>query len=762
MSATVTPQTNTEQRYAELIAKAAEKITSLKAELEDLKQRDHEPIAIIGMGCRFPLADDLEAYWTLLANGTDAIQEPPIFHTYLDQLYDLNPDAVGKVYANRAGFLQQSPAAFDAEFFGISSVEAASMDPQHRLLLEVTWEALENAGIVPEELSGSMTGVFTGICSNDYVWQLVKQDPRETDVYFGSGNAYSPAAGRVSFLLDVHGPCMAVDTGCASSLTSTYLAVNSLRLGECDMAIVGGVQRYLSPEYWVNLCRSRILSPDARCKTFAADADGYARGEGCGVIILKRLSDALKAKDNIAAVIQGIATGHGGRTGGLTVPNGSVQQTVIRRALENAQIRSDDVDYIEAHGTGTSLGDPIEMNAIGKVFRDRSVPLLVGSAKTNIGHLEGSAGVAGLIKVVLSLQNEALPKHLHFSNPSPHIAWDEIDVKIVTEKMPWKKSDKKRIAGLSSFGFEGVNVHAVISEAPEKTVRSMEHTLQNSSQLITLSAQSEVALKELVMRYTTYLEGHLFLELCDIAYTSTCRRAHHGHRLAIIASSLSDFCDKLKLFLSGQKSGSIFCNSKKSHHYQESSVTIALQNSEDNLALLAQNYVDGANVDWKELHKNYQHHLVNLPTYAWQRKDYWIDASPSYQTHSSHHIIHTESSTIEEQTYLSEQILTEFAPSNQLYQRLHLLDNNQRSASLIGYIKEQLPNNDVKKWELSDSFFDMGMNSLAMVELRLHLQAALDINLPSTLLYTHPTIGDLVDYLLLEIGEVEHVSESLA
>ncbi len=762
MNNTIHTQTDIEKRYAELITKASEKIASMRSELESLKQREHEPIAIIGMGCRFPLADNLEAYWELLANSVDAIQDPPEFHAYLNSLYDSNPEAVGKIYTRKAGFLQQSPAAFDADFFGISAIEAASIDPQHRLLLEVTWEALENAGIVPEELSGSMTGVFTGICSNDYVWQLVKQDPRETDVYFGSGNAYSPAAGRVSFLLDVHGPCMAVDTGCASSLTSTYLAVNSLRRGECDMAIVGGVQRYLSPEYWVNLCRSRILSPDTRCKTFAADADGYARGEGCGVIILKRLSDALKANDDIAAVIQGVAMGHGGRTGGLTVPNGSVQQMVIRRALADAQIQPNEVDYLEAHGTGTSLGDPIEMNAIGKVFRDRSVPLLVGSAKTNIGHLEGSAGVAGLIKVVLSLQNEELPKHLHFSTPSPHIAWDDIDVKIVTEKMSWKKSDKKRIAGLSSFGFEGVNVHAVISEAPEKTVRKMEHTLQNTSQIITLSAQSEVALKELVTCYLSYLEGHLFLELCDIAYTSTCRRTHHVHRLAIIASSLPDFCDKLQLFLSSQKNGFIFCNAQKSHHYQTSSVTIALQNSEDNLALLAQNYVDGANVDWKELHKNYQHQLVNLPTYAWQRKDHWIDIHPSYQAHPNHHIIHTESSIIEEKMYLSEQVFTELTSAKQLYQQLQLLDKNERRASLIDYIYEQLPSSEVKQWELSDSFFDMEMNSLAMVELRLHLQLVLDINLPSTILFTHPTIGELVDYLLLKIGEVEYVSESLA
>lgn len=553
-----------EQRYSKLMLQASEKLARMQQELERVKQRGHEPIAIIGMGCRFPMSEDPDEYWRVLNEGIDTMHEAPDYHRrYLEPYFDSESGVQGQVYARRAGFLRQSLSAFDASFFGISPLEASSMDPQHRLLLEIAWEALEHAAILPESLSGSMTGVFIGICSNDYAWHLVKKDPSLTDVYMGSGTAYSPAAGRISYLLDVHGPCLAVDTGCASSLSSVHLAVNSLRLGECELALAGGVQRYASPEYWVNLCRSGMLSRESRCKTFAEGADGYARGEGAGLIVLKRLSDARADGDNICAVIEGSAMGQDGHTSSLTVPNGSSQQAVIRRAHKNARVKPADIDYVEAHGTGTSLGDPIEVNALGNVFRRRETPLLIGSVKTNIGHLEGASGISGLIKVVLSLQAKTIPKHLHCSKPSSYIDWGEIPLKVVTERIPWhRREGKRRLAGLSSFGFEGVNVHAVISEAPDVRPRVKGDTLQSSWQLLTLSGKSEDALGDQVSRYLKYLGDNADVPLCDLSFTTTTRRTHHEERLALNVSSVSDARKKLQAYRDKSDGAEVFRGSK--------------------------------------------------------------------------------------------------------------------------------------------------------------------------------------------------------
>ncbi|AFZ28189.1 polyketide synthase family protein [Cylindrospermum stagnale PCC 7417] len=554
---------NNEQRYIQLMKVASQKMADLQAEIERLKKKENEPIAIIGMSCRLAQADNPEAFWDLLSNGVDAIREAPKgHHSYLDPYYDPEPGLPGKVYIRRAGFLNQSPADFDASFFGISPREAASLDPQHRLVMEVAWEALESAGLVPEKLAGSQTGVFIGICANDYVWQLVKQDPTETDVYIGSGNAYSPVAGRLSYFFDFTGPCLAVDTGCASSLAAIHLAVSSLRRGDSNLALAGGVQRYVSPEYWLNLCKSRMLSPDGRCKTFAAGADGYARGEGCGIVVLKRLSDAQADGDNILALIRGTAHGQDGRTSGLTVPSGSSQQAVIRRAIANAGIKPNQISYIEAHGTGTSLGDPIEANALINVFRKREEPLILGSAKTNIGHLEGAAGVAGLIKIVLSLQNELIPQHLHFKEPSPYIAWDEMPIKVATEQIPWPATDKTRFAGVSSFGFTGINVHVVLSEAPAVAAKREGETVQQPLNLLTLSAKTKPALEQMVRNYLEHLTTHPNLDWADVCFTTNTRRSHFHERMAVVAESVSQAREKLLAHQAGAETTHLLRGSK--------------------------------------------------------------------------------------------------------------------------------------------------------------------------------------------------------
>jgi acyl transferase domain-containing protein len=543
-----------EEKYQFLIKEASKKIATMQPVFDRL----HEPIAIVGMGCRFPQADNLEEYWELLSQGKSGIQDRPEFHSYMDPYFDDDLSKNNKIYTKKGGFLNQHPASFDAAFFKISAMEASSMDPQHRLVLEVVWEALENAGIAPNSLNGSNTGVFMGICSNDYAWKLVKQKTDEIDIYLGSGNAYSPVAGRVSYLLDIHGPSLAIDTACSSSLTSTHVAINSIRIGECDTAIVGGIQRYLSPEYWINLCKSRMLSPDGMCKSFSDDANGYVRGEGCGVIVLKRLSQAQADNDEIHAIIPGSSTRQDGKTSGLTVPNGASQQEAIKAALKNAKLTIDDIDYLETHGTATPIGDPIEINALGALFKKRKKDLLIGTVKSNIGHLEGSAGLAGLIKVVLSLKNKKIPQNLHFSTPSKKIEWDSMPIKVVTELTDWTTSDSKpRIAGVNSFGFEGVNTHVILQEynGSQKLTNQMPYMTRHA---VTFSAKSEISLNTKIKQYIDYLEKNPSVNISDIAFTNNCKREHYKHKLSIVCSSANELVSELKKASDAKYSSNIF------------------------------------------------------------------------------------------------------------------------------------------------------------------------------------------------------------
>ncbi|KAB8330056.1 polyketide synthase, partial [Scytonema tolypothrichoides VB-61278] len=443
-------------------------VQKLKSKLAEIENAKTEPIAIIGMSCRFPGgANDPEAFWQLLHEGVDTIAEVPAQRWNIDAYYDSNPDVPGKMYARTGGFVDNVDQ-FDPAFFGISPREAINLDPQQRLLLEVSWEALENAGQPSNHLDSSQTGIFVGIGQNDYA-QLKFDDPTQIDAYTGTGNGFCFASGRLSYILGLQGPNMAIDTACSSSLVAIHLACQSLRTGECNLALAGGVQLILSPEITIFLSKAHALSPDGRCKTFDADANGFGRGEGCGVVVLKRLSDAVANRDNILAVIRGSAINHDGPSTGLTVPNGLAQQKLILKALQNAKVEPSEVSYIEAHGTGTALGDPIEVESLATIFgkgRSQDNPLVVGSVKTNIGHLEAAAGIAGLMKVVLSLQHNKIPPHLHFKQPSPHINWDEVPVKVPTSPMPWFPGEKRRLAGVSSFGMSGTNAHIVLEEAP--------------------------------------------------------------------------------------------------------------------------------------------------------------------------------------------------------------------------------------------------------------------------------------------------------
>jgi acyl transferase domain-containing protein len=523
----------------------------LQSRLEAVEQKTKEPIAIIGVGCRFPGgASSPAAFWRLLHDGVDAISEVPGDRWDIETYYDPDPDAPGKMYAIHGGFIDGIDQ-FDPHFFGISPREAVTMDPQQRLLLEVAWEALENAGQAPEMLEGSSVGVFIGICSTDYSQLLLRLDPDLFDAYLATGSSHAIASGRLSYILGLHGPSVSIDTACSSSLVAVHMACLSLRAGECRQALAGGVNLLLTPYTTIALCKTRMLAPDGRCKTFDARADGFGRGEGCGMVVLKRFSDAVADGDNILAVIAGSAVNQDGRSSGITAPNGPAQEAVIRQALGSGGIEPSQVGYVETHGTGTSLGDPIEVNALNAVYGKGRAPdnrLGIGSVKTNFGHTEGAAGVAGLIKVVLSLQHKHIPPHLHLDEPNPHIAWNELPVHIPTTLTPWPVIQGRRIGAVSSFGFSGTNAHVIVAEAPEV---EREENGKRQVHILCLSAKSEGALTDLARQYERYLKPHPDASLADICFTANAGRSHFLHRLALIAESQTGMRDRLTSFLSG-------------------------------------------------------------------------------------------------------------------------------------------------------------------------------------------------------------------
>ncbi|WP_194868995.1 type I polyketide synthase [Myxococcus sp. AB025B] len=515
-----------------------------------------EPIAVVGMSCRLPGGvRSPEDYWRLLADGVNAVREVPASRWALDDWYDADPEVPGKTYSRHGGFIDDIDA-FDASFFGISGAEARSMDPQQRMLLELSWEALERAGMAVERLKGTPTGVFLGICLSDYaLLELNAADARGINAYSGSGGVLSVAAGRIAYALGLEGPTFAVDTACSSSLVATHLACQSLRDGECDVALVGGSNLLLSPRMTVYFSKLKALSPDGACKAFDRSANGYVRGEGAGVVVLKRLSEALAEGDPVLAVIRGTAVNQDGRSNGLTAPSRPAQERVIESALRQGGVAPQDVGYVEAHGTGTSLGDPIEVQALAAVLgrgRPASSPLGIGSVKTNLGHLEGAAGIASLIKAILALRQGELPRSLHFKEPSPHIPWAELPVEVISEHRAWQVPDgARRIAGVSSFGFSGTNAHVVLEEAPKREPGAEAPASVERPELLILSARSAESLREAAGRLSATLTGGDGAAWRDLCYSTSCRRSHHEHRLAVVARSRSSAAEALEAFLRG-------------------------------------------------------------------------------------------------------------------------------------------------------------------------------------------------------------------
>ncbi|MGB1310512.1 MAG: type I polyketide synthase, partial [Leucothrix sp.] len=439
------------------LAEANAEIERLRAALaaKDDGSTAREPIAVVGMGCRYPGGVRTpDEFWELLSSGRDILREIPSERWDVDAHYDPEMTVPGKMYVRHGHYLDDIDQ-FDPQFFGLSPREAESLDPQQRLVMEISWETLEHAGIAPSSLSGGKTGVFVGQYWDDYSMQRIYgADNREIDRYAQLSGLRGLTAGRICHILDSHGPAIQLDTACSSSSLAVHLACQSLRNGESDLALAGGVSLILAPEHLIGICQMQALSPDGRCKTFDANADGFGQGEGCGMVALKRLSDAQADGDTILAVVQGSAVNHDGHARTVTTPSGPAQRMMLQEALDDAGLQPAQIDYVETHGTGTPLGDPIEVMAIARVLCEaRTKPLYLGSVKTNVGHLDSAAGVVGLMKVVLSLQHNTIPPHLNCSEPNRRIPWDDWSLEIPLENIPW--TGEERFAGISAFGMSG-------------------------------------------------------------------------------------------------------------------------------------------------------------------------------------------------------------------------------------------------------------------------------------------------------------------
>lgn len=665
------------------LQKAALAIKELRARLDAVEAARSAPIALVGMACRFPGANDCDAFWRLLEERRDAIAEVPAGRWDLAHYFDANPNAPGKINTRYGGFIDRVDG-FDAAFFGISAQEAVRMDPQQRLLLQTAWHALEDAGLPPASLRGTRCGVFVGITQNDYGMQQMAGPETDIQAYTGTGNGFCFAAGRLAYALGTQGPAFAVDTACSSSLVALHQACLALRNGECELALVAGVQLNLAPQMQIFLARTQSFSPDGRCRSFDAAANGFVLGEGIGVVVLRRLGDAQARGESIRALIRGSAVNHGGAASGLTVPNEAAQESVVRDALAQAKLTPDDIDFIEAHGSATELGDPIEVGALRAVFGARPAdrPLWLGAVKSNCGHLSAAAGIAGLIKTVLMLEHERVAPNLHFRKPSPRIDWDGFPVRVPTAVEAWPRGERQRRAGVSSFGLSGTNAHVVVEEAP-LTVPAAATVPERPLHLLALSTRSPAALRALAQAYAALPDD---IDLADLCYSANSGRSHFACRLVVRAADRAELRRGLEDFLAfGQASavvrggpgrlvwvfpeavdvdaqlaraalwlgwglepdavaGSV-TGAVAARRFVGADAQISVHDANDDLSAYAVRldlnhdvadwpalldtltvlYMRGCHVDWAGFDAGHARRRVRLPGYPFEEKRYWLD-----------------------------------------------------------------------------------------------------------------------------------------
>ncbi len=578
-----------------------------------------DAIAIIGMSCSLPNAPNITAFEQLLEQGLSGIRDIPIERWDHRLYYDSNPDAPGKTYVHQLGLIDHIKL-FDPQFFGISPREAPFLDPQQRLFLENCYHAIEHANYPLQSLRGSATGVFAGVGSNQEYYTLVERGGvsyEDQGMFSITGKALNIIPGRVAYTFDFKGPALSLDTACSSSLVAVHYACNSLRNHDIDFALAGGVNVLLRPDALINLSRAKALSPDGQCKTFDENANGYVRSEGCGVLFLKRMTDALRDKDTILAVIKGSAINHDGKSAGLTAPNGQSQENVMTKALRQARLAGDEISYIETHGTGTPLGDPIEVHAINAVYgkqRQNDNPLYIGSVKTNIGHLECASGVASLIKVILGLQKKKIYKNLNFNQLNRHIKLDASQIAL--QNQAWPSKTNLRSAGVSAFGFSGTNAHVILQEFPENLVQKESHPPKQNA--LVLSAKSQTALDNLVQCYQQFLAISTD-DFNDLCFTAAVGRDHYSYRLAIVASDALTASQLLK------------DHAFYIPHHNDNPLALDL---DAELQLLIHDYLKGKLVDWASYYNTHQPNLskVALPNYPFARNEFWLNTGEHQNT----------------------------------------------------------------------------------------------------------------------------------
>lgn len=728
--------TNSEEQSPRLspLKMAFLRLLQAEARIKELETLRGAPIAIVGIGCRFPGAEDgPDALWSLIRDQRCGVSEG------LEKRLSAWVGSVSLPESARRAALLRNVDMFDPQHFKISPREAATMDPQQRLLLEVSWEALEYAGIDPRSLYQTRTGVYIGIASHDYAQlQIRGGDLSKLHSHSASGTALSIAAGRIAYTLGLNGPAICVDTACSSSLVAVHLACEALRGQECSMALAGGVNLILTPTASVAFAAAGMLSSHGMCSPFLRSADGFVRGEGCGIVALKRLADAEAAGDRVLAVIIGSAVNQDGASSNLTAPNGLAQVALLREAYRRSGVDLSNVGYVETHATGSKLGDPIEAEALGVAFAERSKNLVIGSVKSNIGHLESAAGIAGLIKVVMSLEHGEIPGEMQATSLSEHIRWSNLRLELPSEARPWEPIDGRRIGGVSAYGFSGTNAHVVVEGHSRKIVS---HEESEKLDVLCLSARTEAALREMAARYAAFLPNTTW-GWSEICYTAGIGRAQMAERLAVVATSRNAAAEKLASWLCGSATRGIYQNRARG-----SSEAPGRSAGSDPDAV-AKQFVSGGAVNWEPRAAGGELRRAQLPTYPFQRQRYWFEERGSSPVIADRQLSGARAEIAPRPDDL--RLLIASVPAEQ---RLGIIRN-----FLQAQVTKVLGMDPDTPLDEETPLTELGMDSLMALELKNSLQQSSGMKLPVTFLFAFPTIGGAALYLNAIIGSARSES----